>query len=395
MDEAVLLHPLRWLEQDGEVVIGRTDADSYGVFPADGAELLRRLAEGATGAEAQRWYRERYGEDVDLDAFVSVLSELGFIRDPGDVADDATGLLWGQRAGQILFSPPVAVAWLILVLATAVICFHRPALLPRRSHLFWSPSLVAVELTLVGAQFPLTAIHEMAHVLAARRIGVRTRIRVSHRMFIPVIETILDGLVAVPKRQRVLPLLAGMAADVTNICVLTLVGAAYWGDKGVRGTIGALALAVAFAAVPKLLWQFYFFLRTDIYYLIVLTVGCVDLRTTSRQWLRNRLGRIVGLPPVVDESLWHPRDRATVRWYGPLMCVGYVVAMTVVATAIAPVVWDLLRSAVDVLASPESASAGRFWDALGLVAINLSGICVGIGIAVRERRHRRVPAPAG
>jgi len=34
-------HPLSFLDEgDGDVLIGRSDIDSYGVFPADGAVLL-------------------------------------------------------------------------------------------------------------------------------------------------------------------------------------------------------------------------------------------------------------------------------------------------------------------------------------------------------------------
>ena len=42
----VAMHPLIFLEESGDVVVGRPDIDSYGVFPADGAALVRQLAAG-------------------------------------------------------------------------------------------------------------------------------------------------------------------------------------------------------------------------------------------------------------------------------------------------------------------------------------------------------------
>lgn len=56
------LHPLSYLDEGDEVVVGRTDTDSYGLFPADGAELVRRLEEGMAVPDAAAWYESRYGE---------------------------------------------------------------------------------------------------------------------------------------------------------------------------------------------------------------------------------------------------------------------------------------------------------------------------------------------
>ena len=48
-------HPLAFLEDGGEVVVGRSDIDSYGVFPTDGAALVRELAAGRPPADAAAW----------------------------------------------------------------------------------------------------------------------------------------------------------------------------------------------------------------------------------------------------------------------------------------------------------------------------------------------------
>ena len=70
------LHPLTFLEEGDEVTVGRADIDSYGLFPPDGAALVRRLEAGSLAGEAAQWYQEQYGEQVDIEEFLDVLEEL-------------------------------------------------------------------------------------------------------------------------------------------------------------------------------------------------------------------------------------------------------------------------------------------------------------------------------
>ena len=101
-----------------------------------------------------------------------------------------------------------------VVVAAIVVAVTQPSLAPRPRNVFFTTSFVVVELTIVFGQLPLSAIHELAHLLAGRRLGLASRIRLSNRFYFVVFETTLDGLVGVPRRQRYLPMLAGMGADV-------------------------------------------------------------------------------------------------------------------------------------------------------------------------------------
>ena len=67
---------------------------------------------------------------------------------------------------------------------------------------------------LFAGQALLALVHESFHVLAGRRLGLRTSVRISRRFYYAVYETRLDGLVSVPRRQRYLVILAGLLADV-------------------------------------------------------------------------------------------------------------------------------------------------------------------------------------
>jgi hypothetical protein len=60
-DRPLRFHPLTFLDDGEDTVVGRPDVDSYVVLPADGAALLRRLYGGTAPADAALWYAQQYG----------------------------------------------------------------------------------------------------------------------------------------------------------------------------------------------------------------------------------------------------------------------------------------------------------------------------------------------
>ena len=95
---------------------------------------------------------------------------------------------------------------------------------------------------------------------------------------------------------------------------------------------------MAFAALLRVIWQFFFYLRTDIYVLVTTVLGCVDLHGAARQIVRNRFRRLFGRSET-DESLLHPIDRQVARWYSWLVVVGYTASLTTFVLAGAPVAY--------------------------------------------------------
>jgi hypothetical protein len=396
LDLPLRLHPLTYLDEGDEVTAGRTDINSFGLFPADGAALLRRLESGSPPSEAALWYSAEYGEQVDIGEFLEVLDDLGLIAGDGEVPPAAT-VRW-QRLGQAIFSLPAWACYAALVGAGVVTMIRHSYLLPTYSHLFFTrSSLVILSLGIVFGQLPLQLLHEAFHALGGRRLGLGSTLRIGRRFYYVVFETSLDGLVAVPRRKRYLPLLAGMLADVLALAALTLGAAALHpaspAGPGAVPVCYRFLLAMAFGVVLRLAWQFYFFLRTDLYYLAITVLGCSDLQATSRQMLRNRLWRLLDRPArLADESAWTPRDRAAARWYSWLMVAGYALLLVIVATAVVPTAVRITGQAAHELAV--ASSPLRVADVLAFLALNFWQPAVAAALAVRglARRQRR-PRP--
>ncbi|MCX4690392.1 hypothetical protein OG401_39925 [Kitasatospora purpeofusca] len=387
LDRPLPLRRLVYLEEADEVTIGSPETDTYAVFPADGAELVRMLADGLTPREAAERYRTAHGESVDIADLVEVLAELDLFR-PADAPAAETAPVRWQRLGGLLFGRPALLGYALVTALAAAEMVRVPALVPRTDNLFFTTSYTLVVLLLFFGQAPLLALHEAFHALAGRRLGLRSRLSVGHRLVYLVLETSLDGLVSVPRRKRYLPILAGMLADVLAIAVLTLVADV---TRGGAATVARLCLAIAYATVLRLAWQGFFYLRTDLYVLLSTALGCVNLHAAAVDVLRNTVRRVTGRPPV-DLEAHHPVDRRVARWYAWLMVVGYAFTLTMFAGVVVPTAYRLLHD-VWLRMTGQGSTAARL-DSIVLLLLSLGQTAAVVVLAVRERRAARRPAPA-
>ncbi|WP_431905455.1 hypothetical protein [Micromonospora carbonacea] len=385
-DSRVVLHPLVYLADGDEVTIGRRDIDSYGVFPSDGAELVRRLAAGDTPNEVDRWYRSEYGESADIEHVLAALDELGFIAG-AEVAHEEPDPVRGQRLGTVLFSRPALLGYGLLVAWAVLAMVRSPDLAPTYRHLFFTEYFTVIELALAAGALPLIVLHEVFHVLAARRLGLRSRVSVGRRFYYVVLETNLDGLVTVPRRQRYLPILAGMLLDGLAFSTLTLAADLTRAADGAFSPVGRVCLALAFATLLRLAWQLFLYLRTDLYVLVTTLLGCVDLHTTAKRLLRNRVLAAVGRRDrMADESQWHPVDRRVARWYSWLVVAGYTFSLALFVVAVAPAIYRMFAGAIGRFSGATSA---QLIDSTLFLGLNLSQVLFTVWLAARERRQRR------
>ena len=369
------------------MTVGRPDVDSYGVFPPDGAELVRRLEQGATPRQAAAWYRETYGESVDVADLLGALAELEFLSDADDLTPSPRPVRW-QGLGRAAFSPVAWVGYGALVTWAVVAALRSPDLLPHYRNIFFTEYYTVIELVLFLGQFPLILVHETFHTLAGRRLGLRSRLSVGRRLYFVVLVTSLDGLVAVPRRKRYLPILAGLLADVLVVAALTIVADLTRTADGALSSAGKVCLALAFSTVMRLAWQFYLYLRTDIYVLVTTVLGCVDLHTTAKRLLRNRFNRVFGRHDrLLDESRWHPADRRAARWYTWLMLVGYTLTIAMLVVAVVPTAVQFLSGVFSRFVTP--ADATGLLDSGVFLALNLAQIAAVTVLAVRRRRRKR------
>src|SRR5262249_33242492 len=281
-----------------------------------------------------------------------------------------------------------------IVVAALIAMVRRPDLAPAYQHLFFTrSSLTILTLGIVLGQVPWMLLHEASHALAGRRLGLNSKLGFGRRCYYLVFTTALDGLVAVPRRKRYLPMLAGILLDVLVVATLTLAAGALAGTGGFGALVYKLFLCMAFGVVLRLAWQFYFFLRTDLYFLASTVLGCNDLQTVSRQLLTNRLNRLLGRGRhVVDESTWTPRDRAVAGWYSWLMVGGYAFLTALIFTAMIPAAVRVTEIAAHRLTKDLSVLSGL--DFVVFLTLNFGEFLVAGYLALRAYRRNRAEKAA-
>jgi hypothetical protein len=394
----IRLHRLTFVDEGDEVLVGRPDTESYAVLPADGAQLLKRL-QVSTVPEAVAWYEAEYSETPDVEGFLGDLRTLGFLRADDEAessgSEDAPVRL--QRLAKLVFSAPAWLVYAALLAAAGTYLVTDPQLRPAPGRIFFTGSLIVVPLMLAAIELPLIWLHEMSHVLAGRRLGIASRIAIGHRLYFVVFQTTLTGIYSVPRRKRLLAFVAGMACDLVVFSILILLAEA---DAAAHGTLtlpGRIAVASAYFSIVRFLWQFLFFLETDVQHVLATVLRCTDLRGLTRAYLRSLTRR--GAPKPVGT----PRELAVLRWFGPLTAV-FVTALAVGGA------FSFYRLATEYGSrlshglghGPDSA---RFWDSTtsflfvtGQLALVLTLTLRDRGRALRQRTGRgttsAVPAAA-
>jgi len=403
----VAVFPFSRQEEGSEVVIGRADTGVFLSVPPDAVEILDLLAAGKTVGRAQEIYRAKYGVIPELEEFLDILQAKGLVR-----PSEATGAYESspdartdasqrrryhfsnipQSVARALFGPVVLTMQGLIVTLAAVAVFRAPTIFPGRSAFVFPHDKTLMMLCLVLMGYATVFLHEMGHLVAARARGVSSRLGISRRMWVLVAETDMTGLWSVPRRQRYLPMLAGPMIDVTSAAIMLLVlFAAYRHWILLPTPVQELMSAMCFVYMMRLLWQCYFFVRTDFYYVIANFFGCKSLMRDTEVYVRNQFLRLVSSARSrVDQSYIPAAERRVIRAYAWIWMLGRAVALLSLFFITIPVMLSYLTTCSKALLAGFSAGRYAFFDALFTFTFIFVPILIGLvwwgGSLVRRRR---------
>jgi hypothetical protein len=372
-DAVLAVRPLSVVPEGDEFVVGDPDSGVFVVLPAVAVRIVELLRSGMTVAAVSA---ELDGE-VDVADFAASLVELGFASEDAELAA-------AQEAARPSplrhwFSP---VAWTFYAACAlgAIVCFAvRPGLFPRASDIFFLDTPVRSLAALTAITYVMAAAHEVCHWLAARAVGVRSRITVSRRLYFLVLEIDLTGLWSLPRRRRYSALLAGMAFDCVVLFPLLLA-------QLVFGTSQPLA-ALTFVEFAALMSQVWIFARTDVYALFVTATGCVNLFRVNQLMVRRAVRRLTAEQErELAES--HERDVSVARWYRWIYLGGLAAAAWFFVAYFAPASIRLLGWLGGSVAHSGPTSE-HFWEALVFGVLIFSPRVLTLGVAARDLHRWR------
>ena len=232
------------------------------------------------------------------------------------------------------------------------------------------------------------AVHEMAHFIAARAVGVSCRFGFGTRLWVPVAETDMTGVWAVPRRRRYLPFLAGPIVDATGaaLCVLVkLVAASGWitvPHGGLRFVDGLLLIYLL-----GLLWQCYLFVRTDFYYVLANLLRCKNLMEDTSVFVRNLVAPAIPGLERRDQSHLPRHERRALRGFAVAWIAGRVVALGVLVWVQLPLAWSYLTLLGGALV--QSDGSPRSAETLLTAFLAVAMLALGLTLWLRRLYRRR------
>ncbi|RME53210.1 hypothetical protein D6783_02595 [Candidatus Woesearchaeota archaeon] len=349
-DTTCKLHALVIRKDKEGYIVGRPETEVYVLIPRVGVDVLKLLDRGLRIHEIENRIKKRYG-DYDVRAFVHSVIDHGYISaiDGKRIFDKrhkhVKNILPGltQRRVAWLFSRPVLALWWLVVLTAVALLLTGKAAFPKFEDFFFTQSTFLLLILSFFFSIFFVFLHELWHFLAAKSRGINATFGVTTRAHYLVFITDVTNLYTLPRKERYRVILAGIANDIF-IGALAITLAPF-----VAATHPGIAAFLRYVAILELLgiaWQFFFFLRTDMYYAIENFFGVANLHDKARAWLTQWIHKPLKgwhQGPILD----HPREWWLVRTYAAFHLLGYGLLFYVLAAYTIPILLRLFIGAVN------------------------------------------------
>ncbi|WP_027085314.1 hypothetical protein [Cohnella panacarvi] len=317
-------------ESEEEILIGREDISCFVLLPRIGVRIIELLNQGFPVKEAEAAIAMEAGEPVEILEFANdLLVDPPFIHMVDHIVVNEPALPkvsfpWiPKKLGILLFMPWAYCLYGTIVLLGIVAAVQSRAVsIPRFTDILISSSTSASLFAIASVSWGFLLIHELAHLLAARSIGVPANIRLSHRLVFPVAETNMSNIVLLHPKQRYKAYLAGMMLECVYISLSFIIQYLhYHAYVYVSPLMLGLLKLINVSLLCSLAFQFLFFMKTDIYYVATTFLRCNNLLHNTGLALRNKFGLLRANERKEWDSV-DQREKNIIKWYIWIYIVG-------------------------------------------------------------------------
>lgn len=400
-DTVVSVQPFTQQPEGEDVIIGRAETGVFLAVPPEAVELLQNLAQGKSVGEVSNLYQQKHGETPDLDDFLGLMESKGIIKLFGENSHESTlqpiprvryhFSNFPRSLAQRIFSLPVLAGCFGLLALAAVATIKNPWLLTGPRDLYFPDHRTLCWTVLTAATYANIFVHELAHLIAARAVGINSRMGISNRLWYIVAETDLTGLWAIPKRQRYLPLFAGTIVDLVLGALMVLLLYCHTQGWLVLPVLEIrLVRAMVFTTLMRMLWQCFLFIRTDFYYAISNFFNCRNLLKDTEVLLRNQLARVIPLIQRIDQSDIPDSERHVIRGYAVVWLAGRAASFILLFAVTIPLAVRYICDLAGAFSIGYSTNPANFLDAVLLASYFLVPLVTGVVMWITSfvRRER-------
>ncbi len=346
-----------FMRKEGEdYIVGRRDTSVYISLPEAGVEAIKLLQKGKSLKETETLLSEKYGEEVTLGGLAEDFIDLGFVKSvDGTVLEQKHEVkeyhfTWIKKKHiSWLFSKVTLFLQILFIISGfAVLFFHFGEYVPKYSDLFFHPWYTVVGSITFVCAWLLAFKHEFYHLLAAKTYGVEGQFAFSHRLYFVVAETDLTNVWSLDRKQRYAVYFAGLLTDFMFMALCFWIR--FLADSGAI-TLGGfgynLVKGLILMQLTQILWQFLFFMRTDIYYVFVTLFQMTDLLADTGKYIKEKLHTYFNVFSSQDLSLIPERELKVIKYYSVFYLLGSCVTMAVFLFYLLPISAEFLIGSVN------------------------------------------------
>lgn len=385
----VELYDLHIVPEGNKYIVGRSETEIYVLLPLVGVEIIKAIQQHKRISAIERSLKPCHGR-VDVMGFVRKLVDHGFVKaiDKNFLHHRLARkkkLLDAVRPERVqwLFSSPMMVLYaIILVLGLAALLMGPPEVspyvqgggienaqelqerftsyLPQSTDYFFTQYFIILLPVTFLLSWLFVVLHELGHYLAARSRWLKARFGISHRLNYLVATTTVTNLYSLGRKKRFRVLLAGMGVDVLIIALgfLLLFLSDYLLLHPLPLLVYKLVKFVILIEFLGLLWQFMFFMRTDIYYAFEHLVGMYNLMQKTRQFLKSTWKHTF-------KPHFSKKEKTVVRWYAGFMVLGMLLVFAILVFYSIPILAELFVTSVgNILRGVAALNFSHFYDKL-------------------------------
>ena len=375
------MHELgRRQENDEEYLIGRPDISDFIMLPNIAIEIIDYFAEGKTVADVEQ-IMEQNGIDVDVQDFAeSLVNDWAFVYKVdgvvvNEIVNDNGHFHWiSEKFAAFFFNKFTFTFYIMIFLAGLILCLVDTDIFPhyKDAIVFSSVTYSVVFASMVN--WLVIFLHEFAHLLAAKSLGVKSRIGFSHRLVFPVVETDMSNIVLLPHKRRYRALVAGMAVNGTIFGIGAIF--LFIGSHIVEFSplfVDTIRIFNLFALLG-IAFQFLFYLETDIYYILTTYFKCNNLIHNTRLWMR-KITRRIDEAGVEELEYIDPHEKKIMKVYIWMYMIGFVWAVSIFAAVTMPAFITMLSMTI-VKMSGNGFTSLAFWDGIIFIAVSSIPFCI-------------------
>ncbi len=360
----VELYSLSIVQENNKFIVGREETEIYILVPKIGVEIIQAIQHHKRISVIEQNLKKKHGK-VDVTGFVENLKSHGFVKSidkkflhPVVTKNpDQLGFL-KQKHVAWLFSKPMYTFYAVLLLFGLASFLMSPGYFPKsKDYFFTQYYILLLPLSFLLSWF-FVLMHELGHYLAARSLGISAHFGISHRLYYLVATTTVTNIYSLSKKKRFRVLLGGMLVDFIVIAagfLLLFVSDNFAAFSPLAYNLIKFVILIQFLG---LLWQFMFFMKTDIYYAFEHIIGIYNLMQKTRQFLTSKFLKTF-------RPFFAKHEKTVVKVYSGFMVLGMLIVALIFIFYSAPILIKLFVTSIgNILRGFVALNFSHFYDKL-------------------------------